>query len=207
MIKAITYSIKGTKLTDVSLPKKFGQKENINLLAQAIRVYDERSHVGLAKTKTRSEVAKTTKKLYKQKGTGGARHGAKSAPIFVGGGIAHGPKLSRRELVIPRKMAQKAVDQALTAKLKNKEVVVLDGLEKVKKTAEVKVFLEKFTKSEKTGAKHFTFVLSDENLPVKKFLRNLTGVEIVSYKSLNAFEVFRGGVLFFDSIIFGKAKK
>ena len=207
MSKVNTYSIKGIHLAPTTLPKDFDAKENLNLLAQAIRVYQEEAHIGLAKAKTRAEVNRTKKKWYKQKGTGGARHGPKSAPIFVGGGIAHGPKLTRRELTMPRKMAQKAVDQALTAKLKNKEIVILSGLEKVKKTAEIKVFLKKFSKSEKTAAKHFTFVLSDENLPVKKFLRNLTGVEIVSYKSLNALEVFRGGVLFFDSIVFGKAKK
>ena len=91
MLKTKTYSLKGTKLKETSLPKEFGQKENLPLLAQAVRVYEERSHIGFAKTKTRAEVNRTTKKVYKQKGTGGARHGARSAPIYVGGGTAHGP--------------------------------------------------------------------------------------------------------------------
>ena len=64
MLKAKTYSLKGTKLEDFSLPKEFGEKENLPLLAQAVRVYEERSHIGFAKTKTRTEVNRTTKKIY-----------------------------------------------------------------------------------------------------------------------------------------------
>ena len=103
MSKVNAFSAKGIKQAEVSLPKQFAEKENLSLLSQAIHIYRDRAHIGLAKTKTRGEVARTTKKWYRQKGTGGARHGARSAPIFVGGGTAHGPKLARRELakIIP----------------------------------------------------------------------------------------------------------
>src|SRR5690554_4960009 len=69
----------------------FGQKANPTLLAQAVRVYLSNLRQGTSKVKTRSEVSRTRAKWYRQKGTGNARHGARSAPIFVGGGVAHGP--------------------------------------------------------------------------------------------------------------------
>src|SRR5258708_19285930 len=92
MLKVDRYSTKGIKGTAVTLPKEWEVKLVPKLLAQAIRVYDDRSHVGFAKTQGRGEVNRTTKKLYKQKGRGGARHGARSPPIFFRGGFTHHPK-------------------------------------------------------------------------------------------------------------------
>jgi len=94
---------KGAKAGGVILPKEFGIKVNPLLLAQAIYVYEDRAHVGLRKTKTRSEVERTTKKVYRQKGTGGARHGSRRAPIFVGGGVALGPRPLKREVLLNQK--------------------------------------------------------------------------------------------------------
>jgi len=74
------------------IPAKMAKvKIDQQLMAQAVRVYLSNQRSALAKTKTRGEVARTTAKMYKQKGTGRARHGAYSAPIFVGGGVAFGP--------------------------------------------------------------------------------------------------------------------
>src|SRR3989344_5966768 len=98
MLKVNLYDSAGKKKEGLSLPKEFEVKPNFRLLAQAYHVYEDRTHLGLAKAKTRGEVRISTKKIYKQKGTGGARHGAKSAPIFVGGGVAHGPKGIKRKL-------------------------------------------------------------------------------------------------------------
>jgi large subunit ribosomal protein L4 len=88
-----TFTLKGPATTSLSLPKElFGAKINTALLSQALRIYMNNLKSHNSHTKTRSEISLTTKKVYRQKGTGGARHGAKSAPIFVGGGIALGPK-------------------------------------------------------------------------------------------------------------------
>ena len=154
MLKAKTYSLKGSKLEDTTLPKEFGQIENLPLLAQAVRVYEERSHIGFAKTKTRTEVNRTTKKIYKQKGTGGARHGARSAPIYVGGGTAHGPKPIRRVLTLPKKMTKLALYQALSAKLFQKQVFVISGIEKLAKTKEARDFIKKVAKAEAIKSKN-----------------------------------------------------
>jgi large subunit ribosomal protein L4 len=209
MLKARAYSLKGTKLEDFSLPKEFGEKENLALLAQAVRVYEERSHIGFAKTKTRTEVNRTTKKIYKQKGTGGARHGARSAPIYVGGGTAHGPKPIRRVLTLPKKMVKLALAQALSAKLSQKQVIVVSGIDKLAKTGEARDFLKKVSKAEGIKSKKFTFILSEKDISAKRYLKNLEGIKINVYKDLNVFGVYFGGTLVFDNDIFVKkvAKK
>lgn len=204
MFKAKTYSLKGIKLTDFSLPKEFGEKENLALLAQAIRVYEERSHIGFAKTKTRTEVNRTTKKIYKQKGTGGARHGARSAPIYVGGGTAHGPKPIRRVLTLPKKMTKLALSQALSRKLSQKQVIIVSGIDRLAKTGEARDFLKKIAKAEAIKSKKFTFILSEKNISTKRYLKNLEGVKIEIYKDLNVFGVLFGGTLIFDNDIFAK---
>jgi len=207
MLKAKTYSLKGIRLEDISLPKEFGEKENLSLLAQAVRVYEERSHIGFAKTKTRTEVNRTTKKIYKQKGTGGARHGARSAPIYVGGGTAHGPKPIRRVLTLPKKMTRLALSQALTRKLSQKQVFVISGIDKLAKTGDARDFLNKIAKTEGIKSKKFTFILNEKNIAVKRYLKNIEGIKIDIYRDLNVFNVLFGGTLIFDSTIFEVGKK
>ena len=88
MSTAATFNIKGEKIEAVTLPKElFGVEVKPQLLAQAVRVWLSNQRKAFAKTKTRKDVAKTTAKMYKQKGTGRARHGSYAAPIFVGGGV------------------------------------------------------------------------------------------------------------------------
>lgn len=203
MLKINNYSAKGTKLEAFSLPKEFGEKVNLILLAQAIRVYEERAHPGLAKAKTRAEVDRTKKKLYRQKGTGGARHGARSAPIFVGGGKAHGPRPVKRELILPEKMKRKALKTAISFKLENKEIIAVDGLSKIAKTKEIQSFIKKMEK-EFPKINKFSFVLSEANLNIKKALQNIKNVDILAYKDLNAYTVLYGGMLILDKEIFVK---
>src|SRR3972149_8149295 len=135
-MKVSVYSAKGVKTGQMTLPKEFGEKPNMALLAQAIRVYEDGGHTGLSKTKTRAEVNRTTKKLYKQKGTGGARHGSRRAPIFVGGGVAHGPRPIKRVLTLPLKLRKLARAIAYTVKAKENEMVVVKDLGKLEKTKE-----------------------------------------------------------------------
>jgi len=197
MIKIKAFSAKGIKQPEVLLPKRFEEKENPALLSQAIHIYRERAHIGLAKTKTRGEVDRTTKKWYRQKGTGGARHGARSAPIFVGGGVAHGPKPLRRELVLPEKMKSKALDLALSAKAKEGRMAVVSGLSTLKKTSQAAKLIEKFQNKDKESQK-FTFVLNKGNSINTKIFRNLSNVSVKTFDSLNAYDVFFGGMLVFD---------
>jgi len=84
-----TKKVQTTSLQDLSV---FNLEVSPALLTQAIYVYQENTHIGTSKVKTRGEVDLTKKKVYKQKGTGNARHGSKSAPIYVGGGVVFGPR-------------------------------------------------------------------------------------------------------------------
>ena len=206
MIKIKAFSAKGIKQPEVSLPKRFEEKENPALLSQAIHIYRERSHIGLAKTKTRGEVARTTKKWYRQKGTGGARHGARSAPIFVGGGVAHGPKALRRELNLPGGMRIKALNLALSVKVKEGRMAVISGLSTLNKTSQVAKLIKKFQNKDKKGQK-FTFVLNKGNSINTKVFRNLSNVSVRTFDSLNAYDVFFGGMLVFDKDVLVKKEK
>lgn len=208
MTKVNVYSVSQDAVTKATLPKVFAEPENMALLAQAIHVYRAREHAGLSKVKTRSEVVRTTKKWYRQKGTGRARHGARSAPIFVGGGVAHGPKGVKRKRVLPRKMKQKALRVALGVKARDKRIVFVKGLSLLKKTKDAQSLLDKIILGEKISSKNprFTFIISDRNSVKSRFLRNMAKVRTMSYKSLNAYAVFLGGVLVFDKSLFDKKK-
>ena len=197
-MKIQIFSAKGVKGEAISLPKELEAKANLNLLSQAVHVYRERSHTGLSSTKTRTEINRTTKKWYKQKGTGGARHGARSAPIFVGGGVAHGPRPLKRELTLSTGMKKKALQVALTLKVKEGKVVAVNNLSDLAKTKEVQNIVTKVTDIKKPKV---TFVL--EKMGSKAF-RNIANSKTVQFKDLNAYDVFLGGILIFDANVFGK---
>lgn len=194
MLKIDAYSVKGTKLEKgLEIPEV---KVNMEILSQAFHVYRDRSHIGFSKTKTRAEINRTTKKVYKQKGTGGARHGSRRAPIYVGGGVAHGRKMEQKSLSLPQKMRRKALDVALYLKAKNKDMVAVSGLETLKKTKEAQALLNKL---DFLGKK--VIVLSDKNKAVVKVLSNLVNTKVVGIKNLNAYEVVLGGKFIMDAEI------
>jgi large subunit ribosomal protein L4 len=100
---------------------------NHDLVHQALRVVENRRHVGRHKVLTRGEISLTTAKWYRQKGLGRARHGSRSANLFVGGHKAHGPTGLRRELHVPRKMRRKALLSVLSEQVRDGVVTILDG--------------------------------------------------------------------------------
>lgn len=197
MSKLNVYSAKGIKKQAINFPKRFVEKENMALLSQAIRVYEARRHPGLSKTKTRGEVTASTRKIWRQKGTGRARHGALSAPIFVGGGTAHGPKGLKRRLTLPKKMKKKALNVALSLKAKSGDLLVVDGVSSLKKTKEAQNLVNKILTSQKKKGK-VTFLLSEKGFLAVRAIRNLSDVEAVPFQNLNAYQVFFGGVLLLD---------
>jgi large subunit ribosomal protein L4 len=206
MTKLDVFSVKGVKKEAVNMPKDFIEKENPALLAQAIRVYEGRSHQGLSKIKTRGEVVASKRKIYRQKGTGRARHGALSAPIFVGGGKAHGPKGIKRKLELPKKMRNKAKGVALGQKIKNGELLVIDGLSSLKKTKEAQKLIDKILKNLKKAGR-VSFILSEKNFSAVRAIRNISNAAAISYHNLNAYQVFHGGILLLDKeVLVSKAK-
>jgi len=187
-MKIANYSIKGTKLADLTLPREFTVEKNLNLLAQSIRVYEERAHIGLADTKTRAEVNRTKKKWYKQKGTGGARHGARSAPIFVGGAKAHGPSGRQNySLKLSKKQKQASLVSALSQQFKEGNILAVAGLDKLEpKTKKFDQVMDKL----KPGKKKILLVLAKEELKIKRGVRNLNyldaAINLTTYTVLNA---------------------
>ncbi len=203
-MKLSTYSLKGIKKDSVNLPKQFEQDLNLDLLAQAIRVYNDRLHPRRGKTKTRGEVNASTRKIYRQKGTGYARHGANSAPIFVGGGIAQGPRGIKRELILPTKMRRKALQVALSLKAKESALIVVDGITNAKKTNEISELIKKISAKEENvkSESRITIALSEKNRNVTRIVRNLKNVSVLPFKNLNALTIFLGGVLIVDKDAF-----
>lgn len=205
MLKVNTYSLKGVKTGDFALPKVFDVEVNKNFLAQAIRVYEERAHVGLRSTKTRSEINRTTKKFYKQKGTGGARHGSRRANVFVGGGVVFGPRPLRRVLSISSQMKIKSRLTAIAAKVNEHELILVEGLNKLNKTKVAAELTKNLTKELKS--KRFTFLLSDTNAKIGIFLRNLKNSVSVPFADASVIDIWRGGMVVVDSEVFSDKKQ
>lgn len=207
-MKVNLYSTKSEKASDLSLPKEFSEEVNKALLAQALHVYRDRSHAGLSRVKTRAEIDLTKAKAYKQKGTGRARHGAKSAPIFVGGGVTHGPKGVKRTLLLPKKMKQQALVSALSLKAKEGKVAGATDLSGIKKTKDAQVLVDNVISGEKAKAgSRVTFAVSEKNAGVYPFMKNIKGVTVERYSDLNAYKVYLAGRLVLDADIFAKETK
>lgn len=204
MDKLNIYDLKGKEAGNAQLPKELHAEPNKKLLAQAMHVYRDHQHGGFAYAKTRAEVDITKKKIYRQKGTGGARHGASSAHIFVGGGVAHGPKGFKRELILPQAMRKKAMQVAMTMKAQDGKVVVVSGLETVAKTRDFKAILKQFSNE---GKQRMTVVLKDDNTVVTRALRNIANLTIMPMRALNAYDVFLGGIIVLDSQLIESKKK
>jgi large subunit ribosomal protein L4 len=186
------YDIKGVADGRISLPEEiFGAKINNSLMAQAVRVYLANQRRGTLKTKSRGEVAISTRKIYRQKGTGRARHGAASAPIFVGGGIAFGPKPRDFSMKLNQNMRKAALFSALSAKLKDGEIKIITGLEKIepktKKMADVVKKLELNIKGQSLLLVTPKAGVDFDN--VSKAARNINGVRVLSANQLNTYEI------------------
>ncbi len=180
----------------MTLPKElFGGKVNKQLLAQAVRVYLANQRVGGASTKTRGEVEGSTRKIYRQKGTGRARHGGIRAPIFVGGGIVFGPKPKDFHLQMPSKMKKAALASALVSQLTAGNIIIVDGLEAL--APKTKIFADVLHKIG-VGKKTLLIVPKDaEN--IVRATRNLGNVENIPFQNLHTY-----AVLAHDKIIFTK---
>lgn len=120
----------GQQVGQTDLPKDIFEVEvNVGLMHQAYVRQMANARLGNAHTKRRGEVDRTKAKWYRQKGTGRARHGSRSAPIFVGGGRAHGPRNDRNYTqLMPKKMRRQALRSALSALARDEQIVVVDDI-------------------------------------------------------------------------------
>ncbi len=194
------YGITGKVVSKFSLPKEiFGAKVNDKLMAQAVRVYLANQRSGTASTKTRGEVHGTTKKAWRQKGTGRARHGSRKAPIFVHGGVAHGPRPHDFSLKMPQKMRKAALFSALTFKNQSGEIKIISGLEKIEpKTKFMADVVKKLDAVSKK--KNILLITPDrekngfENL--YRASRNIEGLRILKADLINTYEILNTKAIF-----------
>ncbi len=188
-LKLVTTTGKDNSMTVAD--EVFASENNV-LLAQAVRVYMSNQRQGTSKTQRRGDVTRTTKKWYRQKGTGNARHGAQDAPIFVGGAIAHGPTgIENWKKSLTKKQIKKALAAALTAQVDN--IVICDEVAELK--AKTKDAVELLTKVvSKIDKAEFEqekvlIVFAQKQPQAELAVRNLTNVVTAQARQLNALRV------------------
>ena len=180
----------------------FGVEPNEALLSQYLRILDSNQRQGTSATKTRSEVSGGGRKPWRQKGTGRARHGSIRSPIWVGGGISHGPQPKDWSLTFPKKMKRQAVVSALSLKQENKQLKVLNDLSfKKPKTKEMVEILENLKLRGKTL---LVVTKSDEN--ILKSTRNIAGLTVSLSENLNGYDLLKNANVLFVKDAIGKVQ-
>lgn len=170
----------------IQLPSElFGAKVNKNILAQAVRVYQANQRSGSASVKTRGQVEGSTRKIYKQKGTGKARHGGIRAPIFVGGGIVFGPTPRDYSLQMPKKMKFAALASALTHVYQQGLITFVDGIAAIPaKTKQVATSLKALGI---VGNSSVLLVISKDADVITRSSRNIQGLDVLPIFNLHPY--------------------
>jgi large subunit ribosomal protein L4 len=195
MATAKLYDFSGTYKGTLDLPEAlFGVPVNKAVLYDAVRQFLANQRSGTAKAKERSEVNYSTKKPWKQKGTGRARAGMRSSPIWRHGGVVFGPKQRDYRYYMPRKMKRLAIKSALSDKGLNEGVFVVEGIAVEKpKTKPFAAFLA----AAGLKGKKVLFVTDAWSDPVYRSARNIPGVEMMLGRNLNAYGVLHAEVVLF----------
>jgi large subunit ribosomal protein L4 len=193
-------NLKGEKVEQIELKDSvFDFEPNMNVLTQYIRVYQMNQRQGTASTKTRSEVSGGGAKPWRQKGTGRARHGSIRSPIWVHGGVAHGPKPKSWRLSISKSLRENALKSALSLRMKEGKIIVIDGSEI--KEPKTKVFADALEKLKINGKVVFVWNGDQEN--IVRSSRNIPEVFLVNSDSLSAYDVVKTPTVLFlkDAIL------
>jgi len=188
-MKLQVINIDGKKTENIELSDKiFSVKPNKNLIQSIVDWQLNHFKPRTAKTKQRNEVKGSTAKIYAQKGTGGARHSSRKAPIFVGGGVAHGPKGSVYKVKkINKKIRKLGLLHLLTQKNKvNSLFVVEDFKTEITKTKLLSKFLEK-------NKLQNSLIISDKNSKSKiiKSARNIPNLKIIKQEGTNVYDLLK----------------
>ncbi len=220
--EAIVYGMDGAKSSTVTLPAElFGVKWNADLVHQVVVSMQANARPTVANTKFRGEVSGGGKKPWKQKGTGRARHGSTRSPIWVGGGVTHGPRAERDYSVkINKKMRAAALMSVLSRKMKDGEVILVEKMSfATPKTSEAKKALSAIAKAaeapmlvtKKSNAA--LIVLSGNDTAAKKSFRNLGNILSEEVRNLNPVDIMNRRYLVIENptesfaVLSGKLKK
>ena len=157
---------------------------------------------GTASTKTRAQVSATGKKMFSQKGTGNARHGDRSVPSFVGGGVAFGPKPRSYGYTLPRKVRQLGLAMALAARQDEGKLVAVDGFDVDGKT---KNFVSWAAQNGMDGTERVLIVTDDAQ--TRQAARNVAWATVMPVAGLNAYDILRHERLVIDAIALEPAQE
>ena len=194
-MKIDKFNIDGKKESIEVMDKIFSAKINKKLISGVLYKINANYKGRKAKTKQKNEIIGSTSKIYAQKGTGNARHASRKAPIFVGGGIAHGPKGEKNYKIrkLNKNEKKMSVASLLSDKKKSSNLIVMsDFKNEIKKTKEMNKILNKFEASN-------SLIILDKNSKDKVFksLRNLPNVKTTDINHFSAFDIIK-----FKKVIF-----
>jgi large subunit ribosomal protein L4 len=182
-------NLDGKKDSIEVLDKIFSAKINNKLVSNVLYKTNANYKGRHAKTKQQNEVAGPTSKIYAQKGTGGARHASRKAPIFVGGGVAHGPKgeLAYKTRKLNKSEKKQSIASLISEKIKNKNLLVFsDFSSEIKKTKEMIMIIKKF---EITNSIIILDKTSKEK--IEKSIRNIPNVKVTDINHFSAFDIIK----------------
>ena len=169
----------------------FGLEPRVDILHRVVRWQRAKAQAGTHSTLGRSEVSYSTKKIYRQKGTGGARHGSRKAPIFRKGGIYKGPVPRSHAFDLPKKVRALGLKHALSAKAASGELVILDNLD----LAEAKTSAVAKAISEKGWKRVLVIDGASINENFARAARNLDGVDVLPSMGANVYDILKRDTL------------
>ena len=188
-------NLDGKKTSIEVLDKVFSAKVNHKLVSNVLQKTNANYKGRHAKTKQQNEVSGPTSKIYAQKGTGNARHASRKAPIFVGGGVAHGPKgeLSYKKRKLNKSEKKQSIASLISEKIKSKNLLIFNDFgSEIKKTKEMSLILKKF---EILNSLIILDKLSKSK--IEKSIRNIPNIKVTDINHFSAFDIVK-----FKKIVF-----
>ncbi len=188
-MKIETLKLDGKKGSIEVAEKVFSAKINKRLVSAVLYKTNANYKGRHAKTKQQNEVSGPTSKIYAQKGTGNARHASRKAPIFVGGGIAHGPKgeLAYKKRKLNKSEKKQSITSLISEKIKNDDLLIFSDFDKeIKKTKEMSAILKKFEINN-------SLIILDKNSKEKigKSARNIPNIKVTDINHFSAFDLVK----------------
>ena len=199
-MKISKLNLDGKKDSIEVLDKIFSAKINKKLVSNVLYKTNANYKGRHAKTKQQNEVSGPTSKIYAQKGTGNARHASRKAPIFIGGGIAHGPKgeLAYKIRKLNKSEKKQSIASIVTEKIKNNNLLVFSNFSsEIKKTKQMSLILKKFEIT------HSLIILDKSSkIKIEKSIRNIPNIKVTDVNHFSAFDLvkFKKVVFTEDSI-------
>ena len=185
-MKVNLINIETEKTTSENLQDEFfGLDPRKDILHRVVTWQLSRKRLGTRKTKSRGEIIGSTKKIMRQKGSGGARHRTKKANLFRGGGTAFGPRVRDHSTKLPKKIRKLGLRHALSAKAKNNELILVDGnFSDLSKTKSIKDKIKKLDLNNSLIVNNF-----DSDNPFVKAAKNIKNIEFLKVDGINVYDI------------------